>query len=160
MIARIQTIEEIVPIFTEYLGCVGKFYEICDVNAWGGRALKNLKQDFPAADQQIYGLRESGDIIGFALVDKHLRFNTDGVAIAEFYIGKDHARRGRGRKLAEHMFDRYPGNWEVAVSVNNRDGLLFWQQVICAYTSGKYREETHAVFKGNGFLFNNKEMLR
>jgi predicted acetyltransferase len=160
MIARIQTIEEIVPIFTQYLGCVGKFYEIYDFNAWCGTALKNLKRDFLSADQQIYGLTKSGDIIGFAQVNKHLRFNKDGVAIAEFYIGKDHARRGWGRKLAEHVFAQYSGNWEVAVSANNGGGLLFWQQVICAYTSGKYMEKKHVVFKGNGFLFNNKEMLR
>lgn len=160
MIARIHTIEEIVPIFTQYLGCVGRFYEICDVNGWRDGALKNLKRDFPAADQQIYGLRDSIDIIGFALVNEHLRFNTDGVAIAEFYIGKDHARCGRGRDLAEYVFDQYPGNWEVAVSAKNREGRLFWQRVIGAYTSGNYMEETHAVFKGNGFLFNNKEMLR
>jgi predicted acetyltransferase len=156
MISKIQTIEEIVPIFTEYLGCVGRFYELFDFNGWRSKALKNLKRDFLTGDQQIYRLRESGDIIGFAQVNKHLRFNLNGVAIAEFYIGKDHARRGFGRKLAEHVFSQYSGNWEVAVSGNNREGFLFWKQVISDYTSGKYMEKKHAVFKGSGFLFDNQ----
>ena len=100
-------------------------------------------------------LKESEIIIGFALVNKHLRFNHDGFAIAEFYIQKDHERNGCGRRLAEYVFAQFPGNWEVAVSLKNNSALAFWKQVVSSYTYGKFIEKKTCSFSGYGFLFNN-----
>jgi predicted acetyltransferase len=155
MIARIESIEEIVPIFREYLGWMRRFYTIHNFDAWCDTALKNLQQ-YVKADGLIYSLKESDAVIGFAQVNQHLRFNNDGFAIAEFYIQKDHGKNGLGRRLAEYVFSRFSGNWEIAVAKNNTCALVFWEKVVSSYTSGKFLEKENASFDGYGFLFNNQ----
>ena len=153
MIARLEIIEEIIPIFREYLGWMRQFYTIYNFDSWCEGGLKNLQDYSMAEDRLIYVLKESESIIGFALVNQHLRFNHDGFAMAEFYIQKNHGRSGQGRRLAEYIFARYPGSWEVAVTLKNNDALVFWKQVVSSYTSGKFMEKKKASFKGSGFLF-------
>lgn len=156
MIARLETIEEIIPIFREYLGWMRQFYTIYNFDAWCEGGLKNLQNYSMANDRLIYILKESESIIGFALVNQHLRFNRDGFAMAEFYIQKNHGRSGWGRRLAEHVFDQCSGSWEVAVTLKNNEALVFWKQVISSYTAGKFMEKKKVSFKGSGFLFNNE----
>ncbi|MCP3944230.1 MAG: GNAT family N-acetyltransferase [Desulfobacteraceae bacterium] len=156
MITQIEKIEEILPIFKEYLGYMSQFYKIYDLPAWCEGALKNLEQYSRADDSFIYILKKSDSIIGFALINKHLRFNHDGFAIAEFYIQKDHGRTGCGRLLAEYVFSRFPGNWEVAVTLKNRSALSFWKQVVSVYTSDIFIKKKKASFDGYAFLFNNR----
>ncbi len=156
MIARIDTIEEILPIFREYLGYMSRFYKIYNLHSWCEGALKKLQRYSMADDRPIYILKKSDSIIGFALINKHLRFNHDGFAIAEFYIQKDHERNGCGRRLAEYVFAQFLGNWEIAVTLKNNCALVFWKQVVSSYTSGKFLEKKKASFNGSGFLFNNQ----
>jgi len=155
MILQTEVVEEILPIFKEYLGYMGQFYKIYNFDSWRNTALKNLKQHPMADNQLIFVLKEADVIIGFALVNRHLRFNHDGFSIAEFYIQKAHEKKGYGQKLAEHIFTRYSGNWEIAVTFNNSCALIFWEKVIASYTSGNFMEKKGASFKGYGFLFNN-----
>jgi len=84
-----------------------------------------------------------------------LRFNSKGFAVAEFYIQKNYEKKGYGRRLAEHLFEKLPGNWEVAVSLNNKSALVFWKQVVSSYTDGEFIKEWNASFNGYGFVFNN-----
>ena len=155
MITRIQTINPIKPIFREYLDYMSQFSLIHDVESWCKSALKNLQLYSIADDRYIYILKKSDTIIGFAMVNKHLRFNSKGFAVAEFYIQKNHEKKGYGRRLAEHLFEKLPGNWEVAVSLKNKSALVFWNQVVSSYTDGKFIKEWNASFSGYGFIFNN-----
>ena len=157
MIIQIKTIEEILPIFREYLGYMSQFYKIYNFDSWCNAAVKNLKKHSVADDRLVYILKESESIIGFALVNKHLRFNHDGFAIAEFYIQKDHGRNGCGRRLAEYVFAQFSGNWEVAVTKKNNCALAFWKQVVSSYTFGKFKKKEFPSFNGYGFLFNNQK---
>jgi len=154
MIIRIETIDEIKPIFREYLDYMSQFFEIHDYDSWCESALKNLQLYSIADDRHIYILKKAESIIGFALVNKHFRFNNDGFAVAEFYIQKGHARKGYGRRLAEHLFAQFAGNWEVAVTLNNNSALVFWEQVVSSYTNGQFINKSNASFKGYGFVFN------
>ncbi|WP_299982121.1 GNAT family N-acetyltransferase [Desulfobacula sp.] len=154
MITRIETIDRIKPIFREYLDYMSQFYEIDNYYSWCKGALKNLQLYSMADDRYIYILKESDSIIGFALVNKHLRFNTDGFAVAEFYIQKGHEKKGYGRKLAEYVFAQFTGIWEVAVTLKNKSALVFWEQMVSSYTDGKFIKKRTASFKGYGFIFN------
>ena len=159
-IVRIKAIDEIIPIFREYLKYMSRFFEIDDFDSWCEGALKKLRRYSMAEDRHIYILKESESIIGFALVNKHLRFNTDGFAIAEFYIQKNHQRKGYGRKLAEHVFAQFPGNWEVAVSLKNNLALVFWEQAVSSCTDGSFIKNRNASFCGYGFVFNTTDEPR
>ena len=155
MIARIETVDEIKSIYREYLDYMSQFSEIDNYDSWCKGALKNLQLYSIVNDRYIYILKESESIIGFVLVNKHLRFNDDGFAVAEFYIQKGHERKGYGRRLAEYVFAQFAGNWEVAVTSKNNSALIFWKQVVSSYTDGKFTEESKPSFSGYGFLFNN-----
>lgn len=154
MITRIKTVDEIKPMYKAYLDYMRQFFKIYNFDSWYKSALKNLQRYTMVDDRYIYILKQSESIIGFALVNKHFRFNTDGFAIAEFYIQKDHERKGYGRKLAEHVFSQFSGNWEVAVTLKNKTALMFWEQVVSSYTKGKLIKKKNASFNGYGFVFN------
>ena len=154
MITRTEIIDEMKPIYREYLGYMSQFYKIHNFDSWCKGALKNLQLYPIADDQHIYILKKSESIIGFALVNKHLRFNNDGFAMAEFYIQKRYDGKGHGRRLAEHVFEQFTGNWEVAVTFKNKSALLFWEQVVSSYTNGKFIKKGFSSFKGYGFIFN------
>ncbi|MCD4721722.1 MAG: GNAT family N-acetyltransferase [Desulfobacula sp.] len=160
MITRIETIDEIKPIYREYLDYMSQFFEIHDFDSWCKGALKNLQHYLIADDRYIYILKESESIIGFALVNKHFRYNNDGFAVAEFYIQKDHERKGHGHKLAEHIFAQFTGNWEVAITLKNKAALVFWEQVVSSYTNGKFIKKRTDSFKGYGFIFNTADKSR
>ncbi len=155
MIDRIETIDEIKPIYREYLKYINQFFEINDHDSWCECALKNLQRYISENERHIYVLKELECIIGFALVNKHFRFNNDGYAVADFYIQKDHERQGYGRQLAEHVFAQFYGNWEVAVSLKNKAAREFWRRVVSTYTAGNFLEKRRSSFSGYGFLFSN-----
>ncbi len=153
MIRKTQTIEKIKPIYTEYLAHMSRFFNIGDVEAWSRAAVKNLNRYVGADDHHIYVLERSGAVIGFALVNDHLRFNADGLAIAEFYVQKEYAKKGYGRRLAEHVFVQFPGRWEVAVTLKNDSALVFWDQVVSTYTKNNFQKKWNHSFNGYGFVF-------
>ena len=157
MITKLESIHKIKPIFLEYLNYISQFFDISDHKPWCERALKNLHRYSVEDGHYSYILVKSDSIIGFALINKHFRFNSDGLAVADFYLQKGYARKGNGRKLAEHVFAQFPGNWEVAVSSKNISAQKFWKQVISSYTCGKFREKTACSFSGFGFVFNNSQ---
>jgi len=155
MIKKIEKIDPIKPLFKEYLNYMSQFYEINNYDSWCKGALKNIQLYSVSKNRHVYILKQSEFLVGFALVNKHLRFNTEGCAIAEFYIKKEYKGKGYGRKLAEHVFSQFPGNWEVAVSLKNSSAQFFWQQVIASYTYDKFKKKKISSFNGYGFLFNN-----
>jgi len=153
--AQIKTIEEILSIYKVYLKYMSRFLGISDYGPWQAVALKNLKRYLIEDDRHIFILKTDDSVIGFALINKHLRFAKDGFAIAEFFIQKKYGKKGYGRKLAEYIFIQYPGNWEIAVALNNHSARKFWKQVLASYTGGDFTEKIKPSFNGSGFLFNN-----
>ncbi|MBU1171180.1 MAG: GNAT family N-acetyltransferase [Proteobacteria bacterium] len=146
---------EIIPVFNTYLAYMSQFYSIHDYDSWCEGALKHLNRYFMDDDHAVYVVREKDEIIGFSLINKHLRFNKHGYAVAEFYIQKDHERKGYGRMLAEYVFDTYPGPWEVTVAMKNNSARMFWKQVVSLYTHDHFLEKQTPSFDGYGILFNN-----
>jgi len=155
MIDLLENTADIVTIFKDYLEYMSHYFVVNDYDSWCKGALKNLNKYSTDPDRYIYIVRESESIIGFAFVCKHLRFNLDGFAIADFFIQKAHMRKKTGSRLAEYVFKQFPGNWEVAVTSNNHIAKIFWIQVVSSYTHNNYSEKVINTFDGSGFLFNN-----
>lgn len=76
-------------------------------------------------------LRLGGNLIGFALLDRHPH---SGLAVdrsmAEFFIVRAHRRGGAGTYAAREIFSRYPGQWEAAITRRNTGALPFWRHAI------------------------------
>lgn len=159
MISQIDkkdSIESFIPIFKNYLNYMSQFYDIKNISAWQEKAVKNLKQDVTGKDCLIYILKNNTDIVGFSVVNRHLRFNTSGRAIAEFYIQKDYQRKGHGREMAEYIFSQFEGYWEVSVSAKNDSARMFWEKVISSYASDEYMAQMKYSINDYGFIFNRK----
>lgn len=155
MITRLENTDGIIPIYKEYLEYMSPYFVVNDHDSWCKGALKNLNKYSTDPDRFICIVKASGLIIGFSLVNKHLRFNKEGFAVAEFYIQKTYTRKGTGSRLAEFVFEQFPGKWEVAVTSNNLSARIFWKQMVSAYTHDNYSEKVTHTFDGCGFLFNN-----
>ncbi len=87
---------------------------------------------------------DAGRPAGFALVARPLVPPRPGEGaefrMAEFYVRRDHRRRGIGRAAAELIFSRFAGRWEVAEAIANADAVNFWRRVVLASTRGRYDE--------------------
>ena len=87
-------------------------------------------------------IKVNGLIAGFALVTRGSPVSDDPnvLDLAEFFIVRRYRRQGLGDRVARTIWDRFAGQWTVRVSVANRGGCEFWQNLIGEYTAGKYEE--------------------
>ncbi|MCM3274242.1 GNAT family N-acetyltransferase [Paenibacillus elgii] len=88
-----------------------------------------------------------GKLAGFALI-RELGSDERVYSIAEFFVMKKYRRHGVGRKLAFDLFNRFPGQWEVAQMEENVPAQTFWRRIIDEYTKGSYQEMTRDDWEG------------
>ncbi len=76
------------------------------------------------------------ELAGFVLVQQGSQFSGDPSVwdMAEFFVVRAHRRRGTGTLLAQEVWKRFPGRWEVRVLQANRPAFLFWSAVIHEFT--------------------------
>ena len=77
---------------------------------------------------------------GFALVAPAAVTRQDGHWMEQFFILKRYRRAGAGLALAQHVFSRHPGPWEVGQMPTNHAAQAFWRRTIAAVTGGSYVE--------------------
>jgi predicted acetyltransferase len=87
-------------------------------------------------------IRRSGHLVGFALLNivTHSGRPADR-NMAEFFVVRKHRRSGIGRAVAQEIFSRYPGLWEVAVVRRNVNALSFWRGAIASHPAAREIEE-------------------
>jgi predicted acetyltransferase len=105
-------------------------------NYWGlpsRRAWPPAWRGFP------FLIRIGGRPAGFALV-KRLAEEPLTFDMGEFFIGRQHRRRGAGRRAATALFDRFAGRWEVREMLTNAAAQAFWRRIIGDYTGGDFTE--------------------
>ena len=90
-------------------------------------------------------LRVDGRLAGFAIVDlrSHLTDDASVRDVAEFFVARNHRRRGVGDVAARALFDRFGGRWEVRQKEKNAGAIAFWRKVIGRYTNGRFAESFH-----------------
>ncbi|MEH2152303.1 GNAT family N-acetyltransferase [Nostoc sp.] len=71
-------------------------------------------------------------LAGFVLVNQHtyLHQNSNAMSIAEFFILKKYRNYGIGKQVATHIFNQFPGSWEVRQTALNLGAQAFWGKVI------------------------------
>jgi predicted acetyltransferase len=82
---------------------------------------------------------------GFALVHHKSRITGDRETwdLAEFFVLRQHRRRGVGEQIATTLFDSHPGRWEVRERRQNEPAIRFWRRVIARYTGGRFVETSN-----------------
>jgi predicted acetyltransferase len=112
-----------------------------DVDEHGLYHYSYLDHYWTEADRHPYLVRVAGKIAGFALV----RVEEDDAGVpyadmAEFFILKKYRGQGVGQAVAFHLFDLYPGKWEVSEIARNLPAQAFWRKVIERYSGGQFEE--------------------
>jgi predicted acetyltransferase len=81
--------------------------------------------------------------VGFAMVAREtLASRQIDFRMAEFFVTREHRRRGVGRSAVRLIFDRFAGRWEILEYSRNPAAVTFWRKVVSAYTRGDYRERS------------------
>jgi predicted acetyltransferase len=87
-------------------------------------------------------IHAGGALAGFALVCRKSRIHTPfhGHSIADFFVMRGCRGQGVGSAAAKHIFDMFPGRWELATPASNIPATAFWRSVSQHYTGGAYEE--------------------
>jgi predicted acetyltransferase len=123
--------------FTEFVGNDGN-----DVNEFGLYPNDYFERYWTEEEWHPYLVRVAGKLAGFALVE--LSAKDDGspyTFMAQFFIMKKYRGRGSGQLVAFHLFDLYPGEWQVSEIAHNYPAQAFWRKIIGCYTEGQFEEE-------------------
>lgn len=85
------------------------------------------------------------ELAGFVLL------NNDGTSIGtdwnmgEFFIISRFQNYGVGSIVANQIWNKHPGKWEVSIIPENSLAINFWEKVISNYTSNKFNRETKNI---------------
>ena len=88
-------------------------------------------------ERHPYILKCDGKIAGFVLE----RFNEDGMnEIAEFFVLNKYRKHEAGTFMANEMFKKYKGKWEIRTLLKNKQAQEFWRKVVKSVSRGNYEE--------------------
>jgi aminoglycoside 6'-N-acetyltransferase I len=81
---------------------------------------------------------------GFAFIVKSPEENPEiDFCLQEFFIVRAYRRTGVGRRAAEELFRRFPGQWELYVLAKNLNAQAFWRAVLMDAAAGTFETFEH-----------------
>lgn len=99
-----------------------------------------------------YILKCNNELAGFVLY----RYNENNMnEIAEFFVINKYIRFGAGTFMANSIFEKYKGKWEVRTLLKNKRAQSFWREVINKNTNGKFTEQFIRNNSRYAFYFEN-----
>lgn len=141
-------------LIQEYLAEFARF-EAVEQDDSGRYVYPYLPHYWEDPNRYPFLFRLQDQVVGFAL----LRFEVDPVVgnermeLAEFFVREPFRRRGMGTRVAEHLWNLFPGRWVVRVLRSNRNAYPFWQQAIDRYTGAKFNESPPETAVGGAYTF-------
>lgn len=113
-----------------------------DVDSQGLYGYEHLDLYWTEEGRYPFMFYVNGKIAGFVLVRRNSadELNDCYYSIAEFFVVKKYRGQGIGKKAAIHMFNLFPGIWEVDEMETNKPAQVFWRKVIHDYTHGDFEE--------------------
>lgn len=99
-----------------------------------------------------YILKCDGKLVGFVLE----RYNENNMnEIGEFFVLKRCRKHGAGKFMANEMFKRYKGKWEIRTLLKNENAQKFWRAVINEASNGAFEERLIRNNSRYAFYFKN-----
>ena len=95
-------------------------------------------------------------LAGFALVKKGSDFsgNPEVWDMADFFVVRGARRHGVGYLVAEQIWRRFPGPWEVRVLTTNAPAMAFWARAVCRFTRRDIKPMAVTKSEETRYLFN------
>lgn len=120
-----------------------------DVGNDGRYSYKDLPLYWSDASRLPFLARFDGKLAGFVLITKISEPTGDGEAydMTEFFVLRRYRHCGIGRKLAEKVWLRCPGRWQIRIRANNVAALRFWASSIATFAG---RAVQSASFESDG----------
>lgn len=113
---------------------------------------KYIELYFEEESRHPYILKYNGNLAGFALV----RFNEDGrYEIGEFFVLNKYRKIGMGTFMANEIFKKYRGKWEIRTLLKNKRAQEFWRKVINNISEGNFEEKLIRNNTRYAFYFEN-----
>jgi predicted acetyltransferase len=106
------------------------YYTLTDRGLWEPDHLSSWLQD--DTDHPLI-IRLSETRVGFALVNEASSVNVMPgfrFRLAEFFILKRYRRAGIGLRVAQALFDRFRGRWQLSILARNAPAIAFWRRVL------------------------------
>ena len=105
----------------------------------------DLKSYFTEAHNHAFFIKVGDEIAGFALINKMGSSADVDWNMGEFFVLAKFQASGIGRNIAEEVFDRFSGIWEVATIPENTGALRFWKKMVGQYSKGVFTEEQKTI---------------
>ena len=116
-------------------------YQDLEVDEHGLYRYDYLDHYWTEETRHPYLVRVDGKLAGFALIRLLTKEDsTPYTYMAEFFIMRKYRGKGVGQAAAFHLFDTYPGEWEVSEIARNLPAQAFWRKIIGRYTGGNFEE--------------------
>lgn len=97
-------------------------------------------------------LKCNGELAGFVLQRySEMEMNE----IAEFFVLNKYRKLGAGTFMANEIFNKYKGKWEVRTLLKNKRAQDFWRKIIKNITNGNYEENLIRDNTRYAFYFEN-----
>ena len=97
-------------------------------------------------DRHPFLVKMDGRLAGFVLVQR----NGTVWDMVEFFVLRGYRRRGAGTAIAQEVWKRFPGQWEVRVMQANKAALPFWERAISMF-AGRRIEPVGIEKDGNSW---------
>jgi len=115
-------------------------FDGADLDQQGIYGYEYLDHYWVEAGRAPFITRVDGRLAGFVLALDYSVTGSQGKMIGEFFVMRKYRRQGVGKAAAFHVFDSFPGHWEVSQIAENRTATAFWRKIIAEYTRGQFEE--------------------
>ncbi len=134
----IPALKEQEPILANLLELYAHdFSEFIDLKlgADGCFGYKHLPLYWKESNRYPFLIMVNGHLAGFVFVRRGsaITNDTDVWDMAEFFIVRGYRRVGIGTKVANEVWEKFPGRWEVRVRERNQKAMKFWARAISEF---------------------------
>jgi predicted acetyltransferase len=111
-----------------------EFHDV-ELGADGRFGYRHLPLYWSEKDRKPFLVWVDGKEAGFALVKRASEVSGDADIwdVAEFFVLREHRRRGVGVAAAHEVWRRLPGRWEVRVMESNQGACRFWERAVAKF---------------------------
>ena len=149
----------VTPAAPEEESTIANLLELCahdfsefhplELQANGRFGYQHLSPYWSEPERYPFLVKVDGRLAGLVLVTRGSEIS--GIQsvwdFGEFFILRAYRRQGIGMNVAHHLWQRFPGRWEVRVMQANCTALKFWQHAISTFTGEQVRPY---FFRKNG----------
>jgi predicted acetyltransferase len=106
-----------------------------DLNPDGRFSYRDLPFYWSDSDRRPFLVTIDGKLAGFVLIKKGSEISGNAAAwdMAEFFVIRVYRRQGIGTQIAQEVWKRFPGPWEVRVMESNVPAREFWARAISTF---------------------------